>query len=174
MNLVCMFDKFHLTLNFKSRTSPQIFKKKQNICHLASTLSSKMSPQCHMPSNNTCHFNLWHVFFFPQVQLHVKFHIVIVIVNWRAFFEGCKFLRAKCQLYYTLTRSTYPRPTWPTHPSKTHHKTSFYKPTPLFVYDNLSIKKLGWLINLGFGTKLNPRFHQILLLQMHLVMTVQS
>ena len=39
-----MFDKFHLTFNFKSKVSHDVFKNK-NECQLTSTVYSKMSPQ---------------------------------------------------------------------------------------------------------------------------------
>ena len=39
-----MFDKFHLTLNFKSKVSRDVSKNK-NECQLASTFYSKVSPQ---------------------------------------------------------------------------------------------------------------------------------
>ena len=39
-----MFDKFHLTLNFKSKVSRDVSKNK-NECQLTSTFYSKMSPQ---------------------------------------------------------------------------------------------------------------------------------
>ena len=53
---VCMFDKSHLTFNFKSKVSRDAFKN-NNECLLTSIFSSKTSPQCHTPST-TCHFNL--------------------------------------------------------------------------------------------------------------------
>jgi len=49
------FDKFHLTFNFESRVSLDIFKNK-NECQLTSKLSSNKSPQCHIHSS-MCHFN---------------------------------------------------------------------------------------------------------------------
>ena len=52
---MCMFDKFHLTFNFKSKVSRDVFNNK-NECQLTSTSSSRMSPQCHMPSH-MCRFN---------------------------------------------------------------------------------------------------------------------
>ena len=56
---------FHLMLSFKSKSSSDDFKDK-NECQLTSTFSSKMSLQCHMLSS-TCHFNLesgnWRVIF---------------------------------------------------------------------------------------------------------------
>ena len=55
ISVVCMFDKFHLKFNFKSKVSRDIFINK-NEYQLTSTFSSKMSPQCHMPSS-TCHFD---------------------------------------------------------------------------------------------------------------------
>ena len=39
-----MFDKFHLTLNFKSKVSRDVLKN-ENECQLTSTFYSKMSPQ---------------------------------------------------------------------------------------------------------------------------------
>jgi hypothetical protein len=39
-----MFDKFHLTFNFKSKVSRDILKNK-NECQLTYTFYSKMSPQ---------------------------------------------------------------------------------------------------------------------------------
>ena len=39
---VCMFDKFHLTFNFKSKVSRDLFKNK-NECQLTYTFNSKMS-----------------------------------------------------------------------------------------------------------------------------------
>ena len=53
--IVCVFDKFHLTFNFRFKVSRDVFKN-NNECQLTSKFSSKISPQCHMPSN-TCHFN---------------------------------------------------------------------------------------------------------------------
>ena len=47
---VCMFDKFHLTVNFKSKVSRDVFKNK-NECQLTSTFPSKRILQCHMPSS---------------------------------------------------------------------------------------------------------------------------
>ena len=44
MQVVSMFDKFHLTFNFKSKVSRDVFKNK-NECQLTSTFYSKMSPQ---------------------------------------------------------------------------------------------------------------------------------
>ena len=41
---VSMFDKFHLTFNFKSKVSRDVFKN-NNECQLTSTSYSKMSPQ---------------------------------------------------------------------------------------------------------------------------------
>jgi hypothetical protein len=52
---VCMFDKFHLTFNFISKVSRDVFKNK-NECQSTSTFSSKISLQCHMPSSSMCHF----------------------------------------------------------------------------------------------------------------------
>ena len=40
-----MFDKFHMTFNFKSKVSYDVFLNK-NECRLTSTVYSKMSPQC--------------------------------------------------------------------------------------------------------------------------------
>ena len=54
-SIVCMFDKFHLSFNFKSKVSRDVFKNK-NECQLTSIFASQMSPQCHMPSG-TCRFN---------------------------------------------------------------------------------------------------------------------
>ena len=39
-----MFDKFHLTFNFKSKVSRDVFRNK-NECQLTSTFYSKLSPQ---------------------------------------------------------------------------------------------------------------------------------
>jgi hypothetical protein len=50
---MCTFDKFHLTLNFKSKVSHDVFKNKNGF-QLTSTYSSKVPPQCHIP----CHFDL--------------------------------------------------------------------------------------------------------------------
>ena len=52
---VCMFVKFHSTMNFKSKVSSDIFKNRTE-CQLKSTFSSKLSPQCHMPSS-LCYCN---------------------------------------------------------------------------------------------------------------------
>ena len=41
---MCIFDKFYLTFNFKSRVSHDVFKNK-NECQLTCTLYSKLSPQ---------------------------------------------------------------------------------------------------------------------------------
>ena len=41
---VCMFDKFHVTFNLKSKVSHDVFKNK-NEYQLTSTFYSKMSPQ---------------------------------------------------------------------------------------------------------------------------------
>ena len=49
---LCMVDKFHLTFNFQSKVSRDVFKNK-NGCQLTSTYSSKMSPQGHVPSSTT-------------------------------------------------------------------------------------------------------------------------
>ena len=53
---VHMFDKFHLTFNFKSKVSSVKVSNIINECQSTPTFSSKMSPQCHMPSN-TRHFH---------------------------------------------------------------------------------------------------------------------
>ena len=55
LEAMCMFDKFRLTYNFKSKVSRDVFKH-ENECRLTSTFSSTTSRQCHMPSS-TCHFN---------------------------------------------------------------------------------------------------------------------
>jgi hypothetical protein len=44
LRLVCMFDKFHVTCNPKSKVSRDVFKNKIE-CQLTSTFYSKMSPQ---------------------------------------------------------------------------------------------------------------------------------
>ena len=94
---VCMFDKFHVTFNFKSKVSHDVFKNK-NECQLTSIFSSKMSPQCHMPCS-TCHFNLWSVnwrvgFFFTRhttcQNLNCAYQLTCVLCLR-------KFLRIKCQ-----------------------------------------------------------------------------
>ena len=41
---VSMFDKFHLTFNYKSKVSHDVFRNK-NECQLTSIFYSKMSPQ---------------------------------------------------------------------------------------------------------------------------------
>ena len=43
-NAMSMFGKFHLTFNFKSKVSRDVFKNK-NECQLTSTFHFKMSPQ---------------------------------------------------------------------------------------------------------------------------------
>ena len=53
LGAVCMFDIFHVTFNFKSKVSCDVFKK--NECQSTSTFSSKILLQCHMLSN-MCHF----------------------------------------------------------------------------------------------------------------------
>ena len=57
MEPVCMFDKFHLTFNFKSKVSRDVFKNK-NECQSTSTFSFKISLQCHM-SSSMCHFKVF-------------------------------------------------------------------------------------------------------------------
>ena len=44
MEPMCMFDKFHVTFNLKTKVSRDVFKNK-NECQLTSTFYSKMSPQ---------------------------------------------------------------------------------------------------------------------------------
>ena len=67
-----MLDKFHLTFNFKSKVSRDVFKNK-NECQLTSTFSSKY------------HLNATRLVvrvislmcdFISEVTLHVKFYIV--------------------------------------------------------------------------------------------------
>jgi hypothetical protein len=55
MKSVCMFDKSHMTFNFKLEVSRDVFKTK-NECQLTHAFSSKASPQCLM-LGSTCHFN---------------------------------------------------------------------------------------------------------------------
>jgi hypothetical protein len=88
---MCKFDKFHLTFNFKSKVSRDIFKDK-NDCHW------------HLPFCLKCHLNVtclvihvilmfrcqWHVVFSLQVTLHAK--IWSVRVNWRPIYS-CSSLR---------------------------------------------------------------------------------
>ena len=93
---MCMFDKFHLTFNFKSKTSRDVFQNK-NGRQLPSTLF--FFPKCHL--NVTClivhaisisnlTIDLWS---FPsRIILHIKFYIMSIDVHlfW------CKFLA--CQM----------------------------------------------------------------------------
>ena len=94
---VCMFDKFHLMFNFKSKVSHDIFKNK-NECHLTSTSSSKMLPQCHMPSS-TCHFNLqsvnWCVV--SSFTSHSTCQILNHACQLTCILFLCKSLCVKCQ-----------------------------------------------------------------------------
>ena len=66
---MCMFDKFHLTSNFKSKVPHDVFKNK-SAWWLRCIVYSKLSPQCHM-SSSTSHFKFWSV-------------------NWRVVFFGHK------------------------------------------------------------------------------------
>ena len=96
---VCMFDRFHLTFNFKSKVSRDVFKN-ENECQLTSTFSSKLSPQCHMPSNYTRHFKIW--MSIDKWLVHKSHYMsnseLIVCVNERAFYFCASFcLHVKCQ-----------------------------------------------------------------------------
>ena len=102
---VCMFDKFHLTFDIKSKVSRDIFKNK-NECQLTSTFSSKMSPQCHMP-NNTCHFNFQSinrcvVYFFTShttcqnLELCVSRDVLVIFVQVFCM-SNVKNLQKLCQ-----------------------------------------------------------------------------
>jgi hypothetical protein len=80
---MCMFDKSHLTFNFKSKVSRDVFKNK-NECQLTSTfplLKCHLNVTCLVVCvvSSTCKvsINLW--FFFPsQVTRHVKIELVRV------------------------------------------------------------------------------------------------
>ena len=55
--LVCMFDKFHLMFNFKSKVSRDVLSnKKWMSIDIYIFFISKMPSQCHMLAS-TCHFN---------------------------------------------------------------------------------------------------------------------
>ena len=88
---MCMFDKFHLTIKFKSKMSRGIFKKK-NECQLTSTVSSRMSPQCHnlvVHVISICKSVNWRVgFFFPS---HTTCQNLNFSVNWGAFYFCASF-----------------------------------------------------------------------------------
>ena len=77
---MCMFDKFHLMFNFKSKVSCDDFKN-ENECQSTSTFSSKMSLQCHMPSS-MCYFKflkcqLMYGFFFDKSYYMSKFILCV-------------------------------------------------------------------------------------------------
>jgi hypothetical protein len=117
--VVCMFDNFHLTFNFKSKVSHDVFKNK-NECQLISTFSSKMSPQFHMPCS-TCHFNLWSVnwcvgFFLHKAHYMSKFKLCMSI-DVHFMFEqviACQISKT-CNFFYqkyTLLSSTLDKYCW--------------------------------------------------------------
>ena len=112
---MCMFDKFHLTFNFKSKLSRDVFIN-TNECQL--TPSFFFFLICHF--NVTClvvcvisicevSIDAW--FFSLQVTLHVK--IWIVCVSWRAFCLCASFcvsnIKNLQKLYkkYTLSPTCY-------------------------------------------------------------------
>ena len=79
---VCMFDKFHLTFNFKSKVSRDVFKNEIE-CQSSSTFSSKMPLQCQMPSS-MCHFKflkfqLTYGFFLDKSHYMSKFKLCVSI-----------------------------------------------------------------------------------------------
>jgi hypothetical protein len=102
-----MFNKFHLTFNFKSKVSRDVFKNK-NECQSASTFSSKMSLQCHM-SNSMCHFRflkcqLMCGFFFDKSHYMSKYKLCVSIDMHFIFVQvfACqtqKNLQKLCQTY---------------------------------------------------------------------------
>ena len=81
MEAMCMFDKFHLILNFGSKVPRDNFER-ENECQLAFAFSFKMSSQCHMPSST------WHLKFKSKVSIdvwsfssQVTLHVKTVHVN---------------------------------------------------------------------------------------------
>jgi len=102
---MCMFDKFHLTFNFKSKVSHDVLKNK-NECQLTSTFLPKMWPQCHMPSG-VCRFNWkslnWHVILF--FTSHTTCQNLNCACQLTCILIVCKFLHAKYQkLAKTLSK----------------------------------------------------------------------
>jgi hypothetical protein len=105
---MCMFDKFHLTSNFKSKLSHDVFNLKKNECQSTSTFSSKISLQCHMLSS-VCHF------IFLKCQLtcdcfltsHTTCQNLNCACQLTRILILCKFLHVKCQKLAKTSSNIY-------------------------------------------------------------------
>ena len=103
---ICMFDKFHLTSNFKSKVPSDVFKNK-NECQSTSTFSFNMSLQCHMPSS-MCHFKilkcqLTYDFFLDKSHYMSKLKLCVSIdvhlILYKFLSVKCQNLQKLCQTY---------------------------------------------------------------------------
>jgi len=96
---MCMFDKFHLTFNFKSKVSRDVFKK-ENECQLISTFLFK---KCHLKV--TCLVVYVILVFKLSVDMFFFFTCHTTCQNLNCVCQSmcnlflCKFLRVKCQKY---------------------------------------------------------------------------
>ena len=84
---VCMFDRFHLTFNFRSKVSRDVFNNKKE-CRLTSTNFSQK-----------CHLNV--------ICLVIRVMSICKSVNWRVIFSftshmTCRDLNRACQLMRIL------------------------------------------------------------------------
>ena len=84
---VCMFDNFHLTFNFKSKVSRDVFKNK-NACQLTYTFYSKMSPQFWV----TQYFRKTNIFNDQNTILNCNYQLRISILRSRMFLQMLKMV----------------------------------------------------------------------------------
>ena len=100
-----MFDKFHLTFNFKPKVSRDIFQNK-NECQLTSTsfLKGHLNVMCLIVRViSVFEVSIDTLLFSSQVTLHVK--ILVVRVNWRAIYVGARFCVSNVKNFVKNTHS---------------------------------------------------------------------